>query len=161
MSEPDASAVPSVPEVPAESSVPAPALATEPLVVSEPVIENLPVNTPPSPEAVAAPVSVPAPDPVADSVTQIITQPVFAIKNLAQQALEKLQFRKKTRLEKIVALAHKKGSIVNDDVEKLLRVSDSTAQRYLGELVAIGRLRRTGKKEVARYEPLGGSNGAV
>lgn len=153
MSEPDASAVPSTPEVPAESPVPVPALATEPLVVSEPVLENLPVNTSPPPEAVAAPAPASSPAPVADPVTHIITQPVFAIKNLAQQALEKLRFRKKSRLEKIVALAQKKGSIVNDDVEKLLKVSDSTAQRYLGELVTTGKLKRSGSTTHIKYEP--------
>lgn len=71
-----------------------------------------------------------------------------------QRAREKIQFRKKARQEKIMALAAKKRSITNDDVEKLLRVSDATATRYLAELVRQGRLKPSGVRGSAKYEPL-------
>ncbi len=89
----------------------------------------------------------------------LLTYP--AIKDFAHQALEKLQFRKKSRLDKIVELAQKKGSIVNNDVEMLLKVSDATATRYLHELVEKGRLKRTGAQKRPQYEPATGSNRAV
>lgn len=69
------------------------------------------------------------------------------------RAFEKIQFRKRARQEKIVALAVKKRSIANDDVEKLLRVSDATATRYLAELVRQGRLKRSGATRGTRFEP--------
>ena len=45
-------------------------------------------------------------------------------------------------------------TIKNDDVEKLLRVSDSTAQRYLGQLVREGKLRRVGALKQPTYESI-------
>ena len=75
------------------------------------------------------------------------------------KALEKIQFRKRAKLEKIVKLAGEKHSITNDQVEKLLRVSDATATRYLTDLMRQGRLRQVGARGGARYEPLIGSNG--
>ena len=51
--------------------------------------------------------------------------------------------RKSKKLEKIMVLAVKKRQITNDDVQKLLRVSDATATRYLKELVRQGRLRQS------------------
>jgi len=56
-------------------------------------------------------------------------------------------------------LATEKKSITNDQVEKLLHVSDSTAQRYLTQLSKEGKLKRIGKDGSSRYEPLNGSNG--
>ena len=64
--------------------------------------------------------------------------------------------RKKERLEKIVAMVREKKVITNDDVEKLLKVSDATATNYLRELVKEGRLKRSGGKFHEHYEPTGG-----
>ena len=47
--------------------------------------------------------------------------------------------------QKILKLFDIKQTIQNDDVEQLLDVSDSTAQRYLGQMVESGRLIRHGK----------------
>lgn len=69
--------------------------------------------------------------------------------------------KKHARLEKVMEMAIQKRVIVNDDVEKLLKVSDATATRYLSELVKNGRLRRLGKDGGARYEPFNGSNSAI
>ena len=52
-----------------------------------------------------------------------------------------------------MALARTKGSITNDDAQKLLRVSDATATRYLAALVKAGKLKRTNHPSQARYEP--------
>lgn len=74
-------------------------------------------------------------------------------RSFLQRAREKIQFRKKAKLEKIMALAVKKRSITNDDIEKLLRVSDATATRYCAELVRQGRLKRAGSTSDIQYEP--------
>lgn len=47
--------------------------------------------------------------------------------------------------EKVLALAREKDSIKNDDVEKLLGVSNATAERYLNELESEGKLTQHGK----------------
>lgn len=62
--------------------------------------------------------------------------------------------RKRASLERVVAEAKKKGRITNDQVEKLLRVSDSTAQRYLMQLVRENRLRRVGDHSETEYEAI-------
>lgn len=48
-------------------------------------------------------------------------------------------------LEKILAKTREKGKITNRDVVKLLRVTDTTANRYLNALVVRGQLKRSGK----------------
>jgi len=53
--------------------------------------------------------------------------------------------------EKIVDLLAKQGSIANDDVEELLNVSDSTAERYLAELEKDGRVSQIGKGRGVKY----------
>ncbi len=85
------------------------------------------------------------------------------LKSLLQKAKEKIQFRKRAKLEKIMAAASNKASqvgsgeasrtgITNNDVQKLLRCSDATATRYLSELVKQGRLRRVGEKKGIFYD---------
>lgn len=74
------------------------------------------------------------------------------LRSLLAKALEKIQFRKRARLEKIMKLAEIKRRITNDDAQKLLRVSDATATRYLAELVQRERLTKRGVKAAARYE---------
>lgn len=54
---------------------------------------------------------------------------------------------KQERKEKILlALRNSKGNkIANNDVEKLVGVSDTTAERYLDELEKEGKIRQVGK----------------
>ncbi|MEK7107474.1 MAG: DeoR family transcriptional regulator [Patescibacteria group bacterium] len=83
-----------------------------------------------------------------------------ALLSLRDKALNAIQFRRRARLEKIIALAEKNGSIGNDDVEKLLRVSDATVSRYLSELVRDGKLKRAGHAKAIRYSlPIAPSTG--
>lgn len=97
--------------------------------------------------------------------TPVVVPPVYVAspqanpRSFLARALASIQFRKKAKLEKIVKLATEKGSITNDHVEKLLRVSDATATRYLAQLVKEGRLRKVGPDGRARYESVSGSNG--
>ena len=81
------------------------------------------------------------------------------IKNLLLKAKEMIQFRKRKKLDKILELARQKttatagqGKITNNDIEKLLRVSDATATRYLSQLVKEGRLTRQGNPRDAFYQ---------
>lgn len=72
------------------------------------------------------------------------TAPALAL-SLLVKAREAIQFRKKKKLEKIMALFLKKPQITNDDVEKLLHVSDATATRYLSTLEKEGKIKQVGK----------------
>lgn len=75
------------------------------------------------------------------------------LKSLLPKLKEKLAGRTEKRLAKILELAREKGEIQNDDVEKLLRVSDSTAVRLLKKLVGRGILSQTGGIKHAKYIP--------
>lgn len=119
--------------------------APAPVVPSVPLQEQQPVSVVPTESAIS--VSPP-----------ITTEPLRqSPKSLLAKAMEAIRFRKKAKLEKIMKLAQEKRSITNDQVQKLLRVSDATATRYLSELVRQTRLRRFGIRGSARYEPTIGS----
>lgn len=63
-----------------------------------------------------------------------------------KQSLANDQSAKKTEgKEKILVLAREKGDVKNDDVEKLLGISNATAERYLNELESEGKLTQHGK----------------
>jgi hypothetical protein len=93
----------------------------------------------PTPPPVSAPASMPAKAPVT------VTPP----RNLGRLFLEKakavIQLRKQKKLVKIMGLFVKKSHITNDEVEKLLHVSDATATRYLSHLEQQGKIKQTGK----------------
>jgi len=74
------------------------------------------------------------------------------IRSLLVKAQAKIQFNKQKKLDKIIQFAQKKQIITNDDVQKLLRVSDATATRYLVRLVGQGRLARAGNPRDAKYQ---------
>ncbi len=67
------------------------------------------------------------------------------IKDFFAKAAQAIQFRKQKKLTKIMALFLKKNHITNDEVEKLLHVSDATATRYLSQLEKQGKLKQTGR----------------
>ena len=124
--------------------------------------------TPPEPTSVSAEatatVVAPAEMPPISSPIETTTPPVIPapeptpatdspISSLLAKALAKIQFRKQAKLEKIMVLAKQRGQITNDDAQKLLRVSDATASRYLAELVKNGRLQMVGHPRNASYKP--------
>ena len=126
-----------------------------------PEIPQQPTTPTPEPQTPAPEIPVPGPTPVAaePAVPEappavVVPASVLPSQSILTRGLEKIRFRKRAKLEKIVALAQKKGSITNDDVEKLLHVSDSTAQRYLLELVRAGRLKRSGTTTTTIYQPI-------
>lgn len=53
--------------------------------------------------------------------------------------------RKEENKEKILVLFQTKETVTNNDIEKLLGVSDATATRYLSELEQEGKLVQIGK----------------
>ena len=132
------------PTIPVETPVASPITEPEPPATpaSEPIAPVEPMSIPVSPAPTPTP--PPAPAPVADNVIQ----------RLLAKAKEKIQFRKQAKLEKIMVFAKAQGGVTNDQAQKLLRVSDATASRYLAQLTKSGRLRLV--KAVgrgARYAP--------
>ena len=85
-------------------------------------------------------------EPKTVTISEVMTSPVIEEKietkedqrsflaSLLPKLRKKLSFRTDKRLSKIMELARAKGEIRNDDVEKLLHVSDATASRYLKKL---------------------------
>lgn len=130
-------APPAVPEPPTRAPTPLPAEAGEP---ASPLPPPLAGQAQPAPEAA-----------VSSAATTVFFD--TSIKSRLGQAFEALRFRKRAKLDKILAFAAKKRRIKNDDVEKLLKVSDSTAQRYLKQLVQEGRLTASRRGNDAWYEP--------
>jgi len=104
----------------------------------------------------SAPVSESAPMPQTPLAPQPQSSAQFDqagfIRSLLIKAQAKIQFNKQKKLEKIMVLAQKKKIIANEDVQKLLYVSDATATRYLVKLVAQGRLVRAGNPRDAKYQ---------
>lgn len=128
-------------------SEPVSEVAVEP---SSPVAQPTPTSESPAPEIPPeSPKSVPVPPPVP---TQAPSRTLRA--SSKNRMLEVVRARKAERLEKIVVLAREKQVIRNDDVEKLLKVTDTTVTNYLNALVLSARLRRSGHGRAATYEPV-------
>lgn len=156
---------------------PTPDAAPENTSVSAPVeaenqaatpMEILPAEAPAATPSEPTPVS-PAPDlefSPASSQTPSSEPAASPIKNLLLRAKEKIQFRKRVKLEKIMDMVKSKAAanaaanagqaeqekITNDNVQKLLHCSDATAARYLRELVKQGRLKMISSRGGAFYE---------
>lgn len=111
--------------------------------------ETTPVEAPASP-AVETPVAE-TPPPPAENPSLPSQGEGSIVSNLLARAREKIRFRKRKKLDKILELARAKQTIKNDDVEKFLRVSDKTAERYLNQLVKEGKLVREGHPKHALY----------
>lgn len=56
------------------------------------------------------------------------------------------QSEKQQRKEKILAMIREKDSTTNNDVEKLLSVSDASATNYLQELEREGKIEQLGER---------------
>ena len=64
---------------------------------------------------------------------------------LLVMARNAIQFRKRKKLDRVMSLFLQHSKITNDEVEKLLHVSDATATRYLSQLAKEGRIKQNGK----------------
>ena len=100
--------------------------------------DNEPLDIPPfdnSPTPLPqSPIPAPARAPQARSGRDLLTK-----------ARQTIQNKKQKKLEKILEFLNTKDKITNDEVEKLLHVSDATATRYLSELEKQGKIRQVGK----------------
>lgn len=123
--------VPAPSETPAESQK-----AQEP----EPT-PHIPASEPIAPKS--DPLQPPAP--VAQVVASVFAPVANFARDLAIKARAVIQSRKRKKLEKIMEVVNAKGKITNDQVEKLLHVSDATATRYLAQLEKEGKVKQEGK----------------
>ena len=128
--------VPNEPLPQAEATPSEPAQPSEPIVI--PPFDNSPAPLPPTEPTSQTPASsgAPAPSPAPAGRSG---------RDLLVKALQTIQQRKQKKLEKILDLFAKQEKITNDEVEKLLHVSDATATRYLSELEKQGKVKQVGK----------------
>ena len=140
--------------VPIDTATQAPAAESQPSdgaqdKPAETVQEQSPTEATVSKESKPAPSSAPAerlaPAPAAPAPVVASANPARLARDLLVKARATIQQRKQKKLEKIVEYISAKGKISNDQVEKLLHVSDATATRYLSALEKQGRIKQVGK----------------
>ena len=94
----------------------------------------------------------------APTQTTIIVPSNTGTREWMRQLYEKsrmwVDFRKKARKEKIMALAGKKGRVTHQEVRNLLSISDAGATNYLNALVKEGKLMRAGAGTHTFYKPI-------
>jgi hypothetical protein len=93
----------------------------------------------PQPTPASPPESLPAQAPT------IAPPPQNIVGLILTKARLIIQLRKQKKLNKVMGLFLTKSKITNDEVEKLLHVSDATATRYLSELEKQGKIKQSGK----------------
>ena len=129
---------PTAPEAPPDhaEAVPTPETAQAPTQTAqvgrnEPLPpEPEPIETTPEPPSAAAPVQ---------------TGILHATRDILMKARVMIQDRKRKKRDKIMQALTTKNKITNDEVEKLLHVSDATATRYLSALEKEGKIKQVGK----------------
>jgi len=131
--------------------VPEPVSTPEP--IPEPVAASAPSSDEPKPEPppVIEPTPAPEPTPVSTSSPQAPVIQTSLARELLVKAREVIQFRKRKKLEKIMSLFLKKQTITNDDVQKLVYVSDATATRYLDQLEQEGKIKHENAGKYLSY----------
>jgi predicted HTH transcriptional regulator len=97
--------------------------------------EPEPIETPEPPSAAA---SAPAPVIVQTGI-------LHSAREFLGKARVAIQDRKRKKRDKIMAALNTKNKITNDEVEKLLHVSDATATRYLSALEKEGKIKQMGR----------------
>lgn len=107
--------------------------ASEPIGLESAFVDG---PLPPAPEPIAPP-------PALTSSPQ--ATPAQTGRDFLVKARATIQDRKRKKLEKILEALTAKGKITNDEVEKLLHVSDATATRYLSALEKEGKIKQVGK----------------
>ena len=141
MAEEETSQPPVEPIAPVEPAT-APEAAPAEVPTAETQTAQIPVSEPlpPEPEPIT-----PALEPPQAASTPVASAPTHASRDLLVKARATIQDRKHKKLEKILQALNTKGKITNDEVEKLLHVSDATATRYLSALEKEGKIQQVGK----------------
>lgn len=75
----------------------------------------------------------------------VVVSSVNPIRELLSKARNAIQSRKRKKLDRILNMFTNKSKIPNDEVEKLLHVSDATATRYLEILEKENKIKQSGK----------------
>lgn len=126
-------------------------------VVIEPVLNPAEAVTEPTAQMDGNEPLAPVAEPIAETPEPELQKPTEAllpsvqvaprsgIRELLVKAQSVIQFRKRKKLDQVMGLFAKRTSVTNDDVEKLLHVSDATATRYLSILEKEGKIKQTGK----------------
>lgn len=83
---------------------------------------------------------------------EIIRKHTIGEERALKKARGKRTSKKEENKQKVLALAQKKKRIRNNDVEKLLKVSDATATRYLRELAKERKIKQVKKGNKTYYE---------
>lgn len=109
-----------------------------------PAPQEFQTTTPPIPEP-QEPQPTPPPQEATPLSVPAIIPPQNKIRELLTKARNAIQTRKRKKLEKIMTMFAKQTKITNDEVEKLLHVSDATATRYLTILKKENKIKQTGK----------------
>jgi len=149
------------PTTPPQEASPAPEILPSEPIVAPPAEaltaqmgrnEPLATETPPAePEGAVAEAEAPQAQPPSTPPSPEVIAPAIVpptrnlIRDILAKASAKIQSKKKAKLEKIMLALNVKNKITNDEVEKLLHVSDATATRYLSALEKEGRIRQVGK----------------
>lgn len=98
---------------------------------------------PPKPEPIDSAQDKPTPEP--PSAVASIPTPSHSIRDLLNKARVATQDRKRKKRDKIMQALAKKNHVTNDEVEKLLHISDATATRYLSALEKEGKIKQVGR----------------
>ena len=135
-------------EVPTDAPIPEPAPIATPEPIPDPIQPQVEASIPPEPPTAQIPANEPivsAPEPLPQATTSVVAPILNYARVLAVKARAVIQGRKRKKLDKILDAVTKHGSITNDQVEKMLHVSDATATRYLTQLEKEGKLKQEGK----------------
>ena len=108
-------------------------------------MSRCPQNPEPFDSAEATPGTQDKPTPEPPSAVASTQTPAHPIRDFLNKARIATQDRKRKKCDKIMMALTTKNKITNDEVEKLLHVSDATATRYLSALEKEGRIRQVGK----------------
>jgi predicted HTH transcriptional regulator len=87
------------------------------------------------------------------SVKHAIPLTIYELQELRRERTNSIYQRIEKSKNRLMDFAFENGTITNDDVEDILLVSDSTAGRYLHELVIEGRLVMLGQGSATHYVP--------
>ena len=97
------------------------------------------------PDSINSPQAAPEPPLAASASATPTTVATHPSRDLLVKARATIQDRKHKKLEKILEFLDTKRKVTNDEVEKLLHVSDATATRYLSALEKEGKIKQVGK----------------